>query len=103
MNWERNKAEPEIQYYPAIYSFLGYDPFPEPKTLGERIITWRRRHGVTRKALAKRLGIDEAALAKREVGIASNAEKKALQLTSFLERQFGSVSAFQEEVDIQRS
>ena len=94
MNWEKSKAEPGIQYYPAIFAFLGYDPFPEPKTLGEKIITWRRQNGITRKNLARQLGIDEMALAKRELDIASTAEKKAVRLTNILEQHFGSVTAF---------
>ena len=94
MNWEKGRTVPDIQYYPAIFSFLGYYPFPEPKALGERIVAWRRRHGVTRKALAKQLGIDEAALAKREMDIASTTDEKAVTLTKFLHRQFGNASAF---------
>jgi DNA-binding XRE family transcriptional regulator len=97
MNWEKSKAEPGIQYYPTILAFLGYDPFPEPGTLGEKIIAWRRQNGVTRKDLARQLNIDEAALAKREVDLASTTEEKAIRLTCFLEQQFGSVSAFQEK------
>ena len=103
MNWEKGNAEPGIQYFPAIYSFLGYDPCPKPKTLGEKIIAWRRQNGVTRKRLAQQLDIDEAALAKREMGLASTKEKKAIQLTFFLEQQFGSVSALHEEANIPRS
>jgi transcriptional regulator with XRE-family HTH domain len=94
MNWEKSKAEPGVQYYPAIFAFLGYDPFPEPKTLGEKVIAWRRQNGVTRKSLAQRLGIDEAALAKREMSLASTTEKKAVQLNGFLEQEFGSVSTY---------
>jgi transcriptional regulator with XRE-family HTH domain len=94
MNWEKDYSEPDIRYFPATLAFLGYDPYPEPKTLGEKIIAWRRQNGVTRKSLARQLGIDEAALAKREMDIASTTEKKAVQLTSFLEQHFGSVSAY---------
>jgi transcriptional regulator with XRE-family HTH domain len=96
MNWEKGYSEPDIRYFPAILAFLGYDPYPEPKTLGEKIIAWRRQNGMPRKSLARQLGIDEAALAKREMDIASTTERKAVQLTSFLEQQFGDVSAFQE-------
>ena len=99
MNWEKSYSKPDIQYFPANLAFLGYYPFPEPKTLGEKIIAWRRQNGVTRKSLARQLGIDEAALAKREMGIASTSEKKAVQLTDFLEHQFSGVSAFHERGD----
>ncbi|WP_194214595.1 helix-turn-helix domain-containing protein [Kordiimonas pumila] len=66
IGWEKGRSTPEFKYYPAIFAFLGYDPFPKPKTLGQKIVSWRRRNGVTRKALAKQLGIDEATLEKRE-------------------------------------
>ena len=101
MNWEKEYSEPRIQFYPAIFSFLGHDPFPEPKTLGEKLVAWRRRNGITRKSLARQLGIDEAALAKRELDVASSIEEKAVQLTNFLEQQFGGVSAFGARADIQ--
>ncbi len=94
MNWEKGYSEPDIRFFPAILAFLEYDPYPEPKTLGEKIIIWRQQNGVTRKSLARRLGIDEAALAKREMGFASATEEKAMQLTGFLRHQYGDVSAF---------
>ena len=90
--WEQGMSTPEVRYFPAIFDFLGYDPFPEPKTLGEKIVAWRRRNGITRKALAKQLGIDEAALEKREKDIASTTEQKAIQLTKSLEHKFGSAA-----------
>jgi len=33
LNWEKGHTEPPIVSIPAILRFLGYDPFPEPKTL----------------------------------------------------------------------
>ncbi len=94
MSWEKGYTNHEIQHFPAIFSFLEYDPFPDPKTLGEKIVAWRRRNGITRKSLARQLGIDEAALTTRELDVASSTEKKAVQLTGFLENQFGDVPAF---------
>ncbi|MFC3053270.1 helix-turn-helix domain-containing protein [Kordiimonas pumila] len=68
MNWEKGDAQPSIKHYPAIISFLGYEPFPEPVTLGEKIKAYRLRHGVSIKELANELGIDEHSLARREHG-----------------------------------
>lgn len=53
---------------PGIIKFLGYDPFPEPQTLGERLAAKRRMLGLSRKELAKRLGVDEETLARLETG-----------------------------------
>lgn len=99
MNWEKGHAVPAVRYYPAIIAFLGYDPTPVPTSLGEKIVAWRRRNGITRKALAKQLGIDEAALEKREKDIASTKEDKAVKLTEALQRQFGRVSAYRAKAD----
>ena len=99
MNWEKGYSEPYIWYFPAIFAFLGYDPYPEPKTLGEKIIAWRRQNGITKKSLALQLGVEEASLSKREMDIASVTEQKAVQLTHFLQQQFGSVTAFYEQGD----
>ena len=37
LNWEKNHTEPPIEAMPAIFGFLGYNPFPEPTTLPERL------------------------------------------------------------------
>ena len=89
IGWEKGYSNPGIRHYPVILSFLEYDPFPEPKTLGERIVSWRRWHGLSRKQLARQLGIDEAALAKREKDETSSTDKKAAELTELLTRKFG--------------
>lgn len=99
IGWEKGRSMPEVRYYPAIIAFLGYDPSPTPKTLGEKIVAWRRRNGISRKALAKQLGIDEATLGRREKDIASTRERKAVELTKFLEEQFGDVSDYVTETD----
>ena len=68
MNWEKGRTVPATRYLPRITSFLGYDPFPAPQTLGERIAAARRRLGIPRKKLARRLGVDEGALKRWEEG-----------------------------------
>jgi transcriptional regulator with XRE-family HTH domain len=61
-NWEKDRCYPTMKHWPPIISFLGYDPTPMPVTLGERILAYRRREGLSRKALAVSLNIDEATL-----------------------------------------
>lgn len=68
VTWELNQAEPAIRFVPKIVVFLGYDPFPEPATLGERIVAKRRALGIARKRLAYLLDIDEGALRNCETG-----------------------------------
>lgn len=67
--WEQGRtAEPEIRHYPAIVRFLGYDPAPPDPTvsIGERLRAARRARGLSRKKLAKLIGIDESTLWKWE-------------------------------------
>jgi hypothetical protein len=37
INWETERFDPPIRSMPAILTFLGYDPFPLPITVGERL------------------------------------------------------------------
>jgi transcriptional regulator with XRE-family HTH domain len=67
-NWEQGKYEPELRFFPAIISFLGYDPTPEPTSLPERILAARRREGISQKELARKLGLDSSTVAAWEAG-----------------------------------
>jgi DNA-binding XRE family transcriptional regulator len=66
-NWEKDHCYPSMKHWPGVIEFLGYDPNPEPKTPGERLLAYRRRQGLSRAALAKQLGADEATLWRWEV------------------------------------
>ena len=61
-NWEKDKCKPAMKHWPGIIEFLGRDPNPEPATLGERLMAYRRHHGLSRIALSSILGADEATL-----------------------------------------
>jgi transcriptional regulator with XRE-family HTH domain len=66
LNWEKGHAEPELRFLPAILRFLGYDPRPEPATLGGRIRAAREAAGLSERELARRLGLDPGTLAAWE-------------------------------------
>ncbi len=53
----------------AIIRFLGYNPFPPPRTLGEAIKRKRRELGLTARQLAAQLGWDEGAVRRYEKGV----------------------------------
>jgi transcriptional regulator with XRE-family HTH domain len=59
LNWEKDHTEPPIESMPAIIRFLGYDPFPAPKTIPERLRAKRRAMGWSIKEAALQLGVDE--------------------------------------------
>jgi transcriptional regulator with XRE-family HTH domain len=65
-NWEKGKTSPAVRYFPAIFRFLGYDPFPEPKTLPEKLLAKRRALGLSVKKAAMRAGADESTFARWE-------------------------------------
>ncbi len=59
VGWETEAKHPTERQYPAILAFLGYEPWPEPQSLSERLIAERRRRGLAAKAAAKLIGVDE--------------------------------------------
>jgi DNA-binding transcriptional regulator YiaG len=58
LNWETGQHQPPIRSMPAIIAFLGYDPFPAPTTVGERLFQMRRQHGWSTSEAARELGVD---------------------------------------------
>lgn len=67
-NWEKDKTFPAVRYFPAIFRFLGYDPFPKPTTLPEQLLARRRSLGLSMKKAAKKIGVDEGTFSKWECG-----------------------------------
>lgn len=59
LNWEKDHTEPPIESMPAIIRFLGYVPFPEPKSIPERLLAKRRVMGWSIKEAARQLGVDQ--------------------------------------------
>ena len=66
INWEKDRTSPAIRFYPAILAFLGYDPFPVPTALAERLRAKRRSLGLSIHSLAARLGVDPGRFADWE-------------------------------------
>jgi transcriptional regulator with XRE-family HTH domain len=68
--WERNYRQPVLHRLPAITAFFGYEleapPADAPHNL--RIASKRRRLGLSQRALAERLGLDEGTVRKWERG-----------------------------------
>jgi len=66
--WERSTAQPQIHYFPRILKFLGYDPFPIPVSLADKLRGARKTIGFTQTMFAEWLGIDPTTLRKWEQG-----------------------------------
>ena len=58
LNWEKARTEPPIGCMSRILRWLGYDPFPQPQPLSERMVAVRRTNGWTIGEAAKELGVD---------------------------------------------
>ena len=62
-NWEHNYVTPKIHLLPKIIQFLGYVPFELPKeTMSDKMITYRKVHGLTQRKLAELLSVDETTI-----------------------------------------
>ena len=59
LNWEKGHTVPPVESLPVILQFLGYDPFPKPESLPERLLAKRRAMGWSIKEAARQLGVDE--------------------------------------------
>lgn len=66
--WEMDKTRPIHKYIPKIIAFLGYDPFPQPKALSDRLKRYRLVHGLTQRELARQLRVSPGAITLWEDG-----------------------------------
>ena len=68
-NWENERVEPQINYYPKIIQFLNYFPFEiNTSTLGGKIKKYRFEHGLQQDEFAKKLGINQSTVLHYERG-----------------------------------
>lgn len=67
-NWEKGRTDPPIESLSALIRFLGYDPFPEPTNLSERLLAKRRGMGWSIGKAARQLGVDPGAWRDWEQG-----------------------------------
>jgi transcriptional regulator with XRE-family HTH domain len=95
--WENNRVKPSLRLIPKIIEFLGYDPYETiPMSLGEEIITFRRRHGFSQKKLAHLLGIDLTTICSWERGKNQPSKRLLDRLNSLFTCFNSTVSAPQE-------
>ena len=62
-HWETNKHYPPVRFHPQIMDFLGYCPYTPAQSMAEKLKAIRvTLLGLTRKEMAKRIGVDEKTL-----------------------------------------
>ena len=74
-NWEGGKTEPAVGFFPRLISYLGYNPLPEGFGRGARIRRARISRGLSRKALADSVGVDEATVKRMEEDVKGMARR----------------------------
>ena len=78
--WEQETCLPGDRFFPTIIAFLGCEPWPEPKTLPERLQAARLARGLSVKRAAHLVGIDEATFARAErQGVRSKQVRSVLE------------------------
>ncbi len=82
--WERNESRPMVYHIPGIIRFLGYNPFPEPESLRERLILRRKLLGLSQEGMATRLGVDETTVWYFEKGNRRPSTKMKQAVEDFL-------------------
>jgi DNA-binding XRE family transcriptional regulator len=69
MHWETDRYPPQLQFYPGIIKFLGFNPFKVTgKTLAVRIKNYRFENGLSHKKMGKILGVDGGTICTWETG-----------------------------------
>jgi transcriptional regulator with XRE-family HTH domain len=68
MRWERDEREPADRFFPAIITFLGFEPWPVSQTLAEALRAERRRRGLAIASAAALVGVDEGTWQRWEHG-----------------------------------
>ena len=83
-NWENNRTSPNLYSLPKVIRFMGYDPsYTTPKTIGQKLLAYRKRHGITQKELARKLGVDPTTLARWERGKSTLMEESLTVIKRF--------------------
>jgi transcriptional regulator with XRE-family HTH domain len=74
---------------PRIIEFLGFDPEPQPDTLGQRLAYARRRLGLTQEGLAEKLEVDAGTILRWKKGDCVPPAKKLALLRELLPANCG--------------
>ena len=68
LGWEHNRHFPPADLMPAIIRFLGREPWPEPRSLGDRLRAERLRRGLTQAQAAVFMRVSRESVADWEIG-----------------------------------
>jgi transcriptional regulator with XRE-family HTH domain len=66
--WEAGKRRPSVPLLPRLIEFLGYCPYDPDASLKKRLTDVREALGLTRREVARRLGVDDSTVSRWESG-----------------------------------
>ena len=84
MKWETGLCEPHVRLFPKLISFIGYEPWEQPVTLGEKLQAERRRRGLSIKRASTILGVDAGTFLNWETGTRNPLPSSTLLIRAFL-------------------
>jgi transcriptional regulator with XRE-family HTH domain len=69
-DWETDETLMRAEYYPAIISFLGYNPFPvDVLTLSKRLKGYRKLYRLSQETLGNLIGVAVRSIVRWESGV----------------------------------
>jgi transcriptional regulator with XRE-family HTH domain len=78
--WERNLVKPSFVNVPGIIKFVGYSPYEDQaKTFGQKIVAFRRNHGLSQEKLAELTGIHRTTIGDWERDKTKQPDKALLE------------------------
>lgn len=83
--WELNRNHPTPKFARRIIEFLGYTPFLENESLGNRLYWARLVSGKTQAEVSKEIGVDESNLRWIELDVRKPLRKTREKIEGFVE------------------
>lgn len=87
MYWEKNRTTPTLVHLPGIIKFLGYCPLDQHDTPGRRLSWARECNGITQRAMAEAIRIDQGTLIRLEKGKWGGRRNYLTKALEFLEAE----------------
>jgi transcriptional regulator with XRE-family HTH domain len=68
-NWEVGRRNPPVRYLPRIHRVIGSETVDPAAPFSERLLAYRRTHGLRQRDLGRLLGVDQREISEWERGV----------------------------------
>ena len=85
--WENNRTTPKVSLVPKVYTFLGYAPYTPRLPFGAWLAAVRWGLGLSRRKLARRLGMDVTTVDRWERGRGQPTADSLARIRRFIDRR----------------